>query len=236
MKVGDAIETQRGAWSFSGEVADTFVSHAERSIPMYHEGHALACRISDYFVLPNSLCYELGSSTGELTRRLAEHNAHKTNVQWIGMDREEAMAVRAREHCKGMSNVEFVCEDLGTAKLEKSNLIVSYYTLQFVPPRYRQDVFNKIYESLEWGGAFLMFEKVRAPDARFQDITTGLYNDFKTDSKFAAEEILNKSVSLRGVMEPFSTQGNFDLMARAGFKDMMTVFKYICFEGFLAIK
>jgi tRNA (cmo5U34)-methyltransferase len=38
------------------------------------------------------------------------------------------------------------------------------------------------------------------------------------------------------VLEPFSTQGNLDLLSRAGFKDVMTLIKYVCFEGFLAIK
>ena len=37
-------------------------------------------------------------------------------------------------------------------------------------------------------------------------------------------------------MEPFSTKGNYDLLKRAGFKDIITVFKYLCFEGILAIK
>ena len=37
-------------------------------------------------------------------------------------------------------------------------------------------------------------------------------------------------------MEPFSTQGNIDLMKRAGFVDIMPVSKWVCFEGFLAIK
>ena len=37
-------------------------------------------------------------------------------------------------------------------------------------------------------------------------------------------------------MNPFSTKGNYDLLERAGFKDVMTIQKYICFEGFLAIK
>ena len=45
-----------------------------------------------------------------------------------------------------------------------------------------------------------------------------------------------KSNSLKGVLEPFSTSGNLSLLKRAGFKDIMTVFKYGCFEGFLAIK
>jgi tRNA (cmo5U34)-methyltransferase len=38
------------------------------------------------------------------------------------------------------------------------------------------------------------------------------------------------------VLEPCSTQGNLDLMKRAGFVDVMSVMKWACFEGFLAIK
>ena len=35
---------------------------------------------------------------------------------------------------------------------------------------------------------------------------------------------------------PFSTRGNLDLLKRAGFKDVLTVFKYACFEGFWQLK
>ena len=86
------------------------------------------------------------------------------------------------------------------------------------------------------GGAFLMFEKVRANDARFQDMMTQIYMDYKIKQGFNEKEIIQKSRSLKGVMEPFSTKGNYDLLKRAGFKDIITVFKYLCFEGILAIK
>jgi hypothetical protein len=42
--------------------------------------------------------------------------------------------------------------------------------------------------------------------------------------------------SLKGVLEPFSTDANYGLLRRAGFVDVMTIMKYLCFEGFLAIK
>ena len=45
-----------------------------------------------------------------------------------------------------------------------------------------------------------------------------------------------KANSLIGILEPFSSQGNIDLLKRAGFKDICTVSKLLCFEGFLAIK
>jgi tRNA (cmo5U34)-methyltransferase len=82
----------------------------------------------------------------------------------------------------------------------------------------------------------LLFEKVRGADARFQDIMTQLYNDYKIDAGYTAENIISKARSLKGVLEPFSTQGNIDLLRRANFVDICTVQKYVCFEGFLAIK
>ena len=120
--------------------------------------------------------------------------------------------------------------------LKKSDLIVSYYTTQFIRPSERQIFFKKIFSALKWGGAFILFEKVRARDARFQDMTTGLYNEFKLDNGYSPTEIFNKTRSLKGVLEPFSTKGNVDLLKRAGFKDIITIFKDACFEGFLAIK
>lgn len=236
MKVGNNIQADNANWSFGGDVPDTFVDHIRQSVPMYEEGHDLVCQLSDFFVSNQSTVYELGVSTGELLRKLAVHNASKPGAKWIGTDVEEAMVEKARKHCEGVRNIEILLEDARVLNLEKSDLIVSYYTMQFVPPRDRQALFDRIYESLNWGGAFIMFEKVRAPDARFQDMMTILYNDFKLRQGFSCEEIVMKTRSLKGVMEPFSTEGNRDLLKRAGFVDAMTVAKYVSFEGFIAIK
>jgi len=65
---------------------------------------------------------------------------------------------------------------------------------------------------------------------------TTIYTDFKLDQGYTSEEIVSKTRSLKGVLDPFSTAGNFDLLKRAGFQDIMTIMKYVCFEGFLAIK
>jgi len=65
---------------------------------------------------------------------------------------------------------------------------------------------------------------------------TSLYNDFKLGKGYTSEEIMNKAQSLRGILEPFSTEGNLGLLRRAGFEDIMTIMKYVCFECYLAIK
>ncbi len=235
MDTGDNIDALNANWSFSGEVPQNFDNHVTKSVPMYNEGHNLICRLSDFFVSDSSLCYEIGSSTGELTKKLANHNKHK-KIKLIGIDPISEMVDVANQKCKNHSNISFITDDILNVEMEKSDLIISYYTIQFIKPRVRQLVFDKIYESLNWGGAFILFEKVRACDARFQDIMTALYTDYKLEQGYTENEIVSKTRSLKGVLEPFSTQGNIDLLKRAGFVDITSVFKYVSFEGFLAIK
>lgn len=236
MEVGNGIDADNAAWSFGGRVPETFVEHIRQSVPFYDEGHALTCQLSDFFCGQDSICYELGTATGELLRKLAVHHETKPSIRWIGLDCEPSMIRVANEHCEGVPNVSCLCEDVRVFDYEKADLFVSYYTMQFVPPRDRQALFTRVYESLHWGGAFIMFEKVRGPDARFQDMLTSLHTDFKARNGLSADEILSKTRSLKGVLEPFSTAGNLGLFERAGFVDVMSVYKYLCFEGFIAIK
>lgn len=234
-KVGDSIEAKNARWTFGGNVSDTFDAHVSKSVPFYNEGHDLIAKLSDFFIQDGSVCYELGCSTGQLMATLAQHHEGK-GARFIGIDREAGMVARAREKCAAFDTVEIVEDDITAVDFEKADLIVAYYTVQFLKPKLRQMLFDRIYERLNWSGAFLLFEKVRGPDARFQDLVTAVYTDYKLDQGYDAEEIVSKSRSLKGVLEPFSTQGNLDLLKRAGFVDVMSVMKYVCFEGFLAIK
>jgi len=230
------IDNYGPSWSFDGPIVDKFVEHIRQSVPLYDDGHDLVCQIADYFVHDDSVCYELGVSTGELMRKLASRHAYRPGVRWIGIDCIPRMIHKAQEHCAGLDNVTLLVGDALTFKYDQTDLIVSYYCAQFTHPKYRQDLFNRLYAQLNWGGALVLFEKVRGADARFQDILVALYNDFKAKQGFDADHILNKTRSLRGVLEPFSHEGNLGLLRRAGFTDIETVMRYLCFEGFLAIK
>ena len=130
---------------------------------------------------------------------------------------------------------KFYLRDISKLKLRKNDLTLSLFTMQFIPPKKRQKIYDNIYKSLNWGGAFVLCEKIRGNDARFQDILNFLYFDFKSKS-FSSNEILNKESSLRGIMEPFTIKSNLDYLKRAGFKDIMPIYQYLCFKGFLAIK
>ena len=232
--VGDNIKSINAAWSFSGDVAKNFDSHVCKSVPLYAEGHNLILKFSEFFLSDESVCYDIGCSTGALLYSLYTKNAGK-NVTYIGLDNEEDMINVASEKYN-IECIKYMHANIINEELRKSDLIISYYTLQFILPKYRQAIFDKIYDALNWGGAFIFFEKIRAPDARFQDILNQIYMEYKVENSYTPEEIFNKSKSLKGVLEPFSENANIEFLQRAGFKDYMSIAKYLCFEGFVAIK
>jgi len=236
MKAGDRIKTKLGDFSFGGNTPKNFDSHVRKSVPLYDVGQNLICKLSSFFLSNNSVVYDLGCSTGTLLNLVDRYNSFNT-MKLYGIDAEKNMLKIAKKKLKKSKNKIFLKQtDLTKIKFVKSDLFISYYTIQFLKPKYRQILINKIFKSLNWGGAFIFFEKVRAPDARFQDIMNQIYSEYKSDIGYNQDEIYNKSLSLRNKLEPFSSNANKDFLKRAGFKDIMTIQKYSSFEGFLAIK
>ena len=231
------IIKKRGAWSFGGNIPKKFENHIKNSIPYYLEGHNIINKLSDFFLFNGSTCYDVGCSTANLLIKLTNFT-NKKEIKFNGLEIEKKMYSLAKENIrkKKIKNIKIHNADIKKIKLKKSNLIISYYTIQFIHPSHRQKVFDKIFKSLNWGGAFIIFEKIRGNDARFDNIINSLYSDFKEENKFVPKEILNKSKSLRGIMEPFSDKGNLGLLKRAGFVDIQTIFHHLCFKGYLCIK
>jgi tRNA (cmo5U34)-methyltransferase len=233
---GDGIDARGARWNFRGDVVQKFDDHVGKSVPLYESGHDLTVKLSDFFVKSDSTVYELGSSTGTLLRKLAERHADRSDARFIGLEVEPDMVDHAKSAHADLSNIFFQVARAETYAFETSDFITAHYTMQFIAPKHRQTLFDRIYQSLEWGGAFVMFEKVRANDARFQDIFTTLYQEFKIGNGYTPGEVLSKTLSLKGVMEPFTSTANLDFMTRAGFTDVVPIQKYLCFEGWLAIK
>jgi len=230
------IKKKRGLWNFGGNVAPNFVDHILRSVPFYKNGHEIIIKSSDFFLKNGSVCYDIGSSTAELLINLSKFTNKK--VKFIGLDSEKKMVNFSKKLIKKkkIKNILIKQADILKHKLDKADLIVSYYTMQFIEPKFRQFFLNKIYKSLNWGGGFFVFEKIRGNDARFQDILTSLYHEFKENNGFSIKEIDKKAKSLRGVLEPFSDLGNIGLIKRAGFTDIQPVFQYLNFKGYMCIK
>lgn len=218
--------------TFSNNVVKNFDEHIEKSIPFYLLMHDLGLKISDFFLNHGGNILDIGCSTGTFLKKIKRKNIKK-KLKITGLDIEKQMIKSAKKNSNG---INFICKNYLKYKVKKQNFITSYFTAQFIHPSKRQIFFNKVYKDLLWGGAFLFFEKVRGNDARFNEIINILYDEFKSDNGIKAKDILNKTRSLKGIMEPFSSRANYKLLKNAGFQDFMTVYKYLNFQGFLAIK
>lgn len=232
---GDGLTFGLGGWKFDKSTATTFNKHAEKSIPGYRSSHELISIISDHFLVDNDIALDIGCSTGALLKNMSSRHKGK-NCKYLGIDTSLPMINEARESNSSddieYSNISYLDLELDC----KVDYITAIYVVQFIRPKERQEFLLKIYDDLNWGGAFVLFEKTRGNDSRFNEILSSAYWEWKRKNGFTSEEIFDKSRSLRGVMEPFTHNGTLNLLHNAGFVDIETCFKWGPFQGLLAIK
>ncbi len=239
-EVGDNISAKRGKWNFS-DVEENFESHISKSVPGYLAGHEYITFLSDYFISSGSTIYDIGCSTGNLLKKISEYQKEKSDLEFFGIEpvnkfEEQFVKNTKSSQSNKTHNFEFIAQGVEELNLKKCDLVISYYTLQFIKPKFRQSIINMIYSELNWGGGFFFFEKVRGIDARFHEMINLAYLEYKSNSGYNNDEIISKMLSLKGVLEPYSSKENFNFLQRAGFKDATTIYKNLCFEGILAIK
>jgi tRNA (cmo5U34)-methyltransferase len=116
-------------------------------------------------------------------------------------------------------------------------VVISLFTLQFLPECDRLRLMKRIYSKLVDGGALILAEKVLAKNAKIQDMLAFTYYDFKQKT-FSAEEILVKEKSIRDQMHLWSEFKIFEMLRSAGFKSVNTqlFWRNHLFIGILAMK
>lgn len=235
LKIDNDIFQKNQEWSFSNKIAPKFDAHIKKSIPFYPEYQWLCNEISDYFVKDNSVIYDIGCSTGSFTKQMSLRHKNKKKVKFYGIDVVPEMIKFAKKNSR-QKNITYLLKDINKQKFLKSDFVISFYTLQFIKQKYRQKIINNIYKSLNWGGGFFFAEKVRSYDARTQDMNNEVYKEWKLHQGFSDTEINSKTKSLKGILDPFSSKGNLEMLKRAGFKDISVIAKFVSFEIVLAIK
>ena len=235
LKVDKNIKLKNKSWSFDNGVANKFDKHIEKSVPIYNETQWLCIEISDYFIKNNTLVYDLGCSTGSFLKKLFIRHKHKKKINFFGIDIVKEMIKFAKKN-NSNSKIRYLQQDLLKAKLKKNNFTISFFTIQFIDQKDRQKLIDKIFQSLNWGGAFFFAEKIRSSNARNQEMTNEIYKNWKLEQGFSLQEVNRKTESLKGVLDPFTHKGNFNMLKRAGFDEIHVLSKFLNFQIILAIK
>ena len=123
--VGDQINSERASWNFNGDTASKFEAHVSRSIPGYYEGHEIIASLSDFFLTKeNSKLIDIGSSTGNLIKKLYKRHKNK-NCTFIGIDPVEEMCQIAQSnlHENESDNINCKADFLDYAVNDKVSFI-----------------------------------------------------------------------------------------------------------------
>ena len=144
--LGKGINSIEGnSWVFNKNVAISFDKHVRQSIPFYDLIQKYITSISEWFIKDHSIIYDLGCSTGILLNKLAKRNNKQIN--FFGIDTVKNMIVQAKKENKirkNTNNIKYINGDILKTKFKKSDLITSYYTIQFMHPGVRQKIIDKI--------------------------------------------------------------------------------------------
>ena len=67
---GDKIKTHIGNFSFGKNTPKNFDSHIGKSVPLYNMGQELIANLSSFFLVDGSKVYDLGCSTGNISKKI----------------------------------------------------------------------------------------------------------------------------------------------------------------------
>jgi len=222
-------------FEFDEEVASVFDDMLNRSVPFYKEMQRLSINFACNFLEENDKVYDLGCSTASTLIELSKYCNH--NLELIGIDNSTAMLNRAAKKAKAFGvDIELINSDLHDIDYTNAKLIFSNYTLQFIRPLQREKLVKKVFDSLKDEGIFIFSEKVISSNSKLNKQSIDEYYEFKKTQGYSEFEISQKREALENVLIPYTEDENKKMILDAGFSHCETIFKWVNFATFIAIK
>ena len=223
-----------GAFRFDAEVTRVFDDMISRSVPGYDLLVRMMALYADIFVTPASRVYDLGCSTGVMSR-VIEQQLDVDAVEIIAIDNSASMIEKCRAEAKTQA-IDWQCADILDVDIENASMVVLNLTLQFITPAQRDDLLLRIYRGLNPGGVLVLTEKVQYEDDEQQKTMTELYQGFKKIQGYSDLEISQKRAALENVLIPDTPQQHRDRFKAAGFSQVHDCFHCFNFVSYLARK
>jgi tRNA (cmo5U34)-methyltransferase len=196
--------------------AREFDSHIKASIRGIDDLRGDVVDLSRYHVQGGTTVVDIGCSEGTVLRAVRDANQDRWPVSYLGIDVERGF--RKHWRTRRARNIRFrICDARSFDGYENLSLVISLFTLQFIPANDRVPLLRRIYDGLIEGGALIIAEKVLANSTRFQEMLTTNYHGYKRRS-FSADAILEKALGLRGMMDPWEEPRLLGALHAAGFR------------------
>lgn len=206
-------------WTFERtDVAAGFDRHVREQLPWYDLATNAVAHIARHYVPEDGLVVDLGCSTGNIGRALANTLSDR-RARLVAVDRAEAM--RAQYSGPG----EFVAADLREYEPPVCDLVIGFLCLMFLPVADRANLIRRIRGSLRVGGAAILFDRMESLTGYPATILARLTLAGKLAAGVDPAEIVEKELSLMGVQRPLRRSEIPD--------DAVEVFRFGEFAGWL---
>ena len=235
---------QTEPFEFNDSVASVFDDMIERSIPGYRSIISQTGMLAAKFSVPDTLCYDLGSSLGAATfsmrEQLAAYHKNQSNRFSItAIDSSEAMLSRMRTRVEQDDNpvsVTTELADIANYDYKKHSVAVLNFTLQFIPLADRVNTIQAIANNMVSGGALILSEKLIFQDAEQQLLLTSMYENFKRANGYSELEISQKRDALENVLVPETLDTHKARLLDNGFSSVEVWFQCFTFASLVAIR
>jgi tRNA (cmo5U34)-methyltransferase len=230
----DAIQD----FAFNSKVASVFDDMVDRSVPYYREIQKMTGQLAADYAVAGTRIYDLGCATG--TTMILMDKSISADVTLVGIDNSADMLDKCREKLE-TANVakpfELVEADLNKdIEIENASVVLLVLTLQFVRPLYRERLMKRIFDGLIPGGCVILVEKVLGESSHLNRLFIDHYYQMKRAMGYSNLEIAQKREALENVLIPYRLTENLELLAKLGFTQEDTFFKWYNFCGIVAVK
>ena len=229
------MESPQKQFEFDEKVAGVFDDMVNRSIPHYKEVLGLIADFALKFTKEDSNILDLGTSTGSMLIEIASKASFKVNL--FGIDNSSFMLKSAKNKLEAYGmKAKLICGDILEESFMQCDCIIANYTLQFIRPLQREKLAKKIFDSLNPEGVFIFSEKVICENKKLDFEMIDYYLQSKKKQGYSEFEITKKREALENVLIPYSEQENKKMLKDCGFSHIETLFRWVNFATFIAMK
>lgn len=186
-------------WTFKTEaIANGFDQHVREQLPWYELATHAVAHIGRHYIPERGTVYDIGSSTGNISRALAD-TIKARNAELIAIEESEAMC----EKYAGPGSV--VCANAIEAEIEPFDFAVLFLVVMFMPVADRAEFLNRLWCSTLPGGAMIIVDKTLPPSGYCGTVMRRLPMAWKAESGESCDNIIRKELSLAGYQRPINT-------------------------------
>lgn len=183
-------------WTFKNvSVASHFDRHVREQLPWYETVSGAVAHIARHYIPENGQVFDIGCSTGNISRLLAE-TLDSRNAHCIGIDNSPEMFNIWKGH-------GVICNcDATEFEYGPFDVAVLFLCLMFISVPKRQELLQTLMSECNPGGAIIIVDKTEAPCGYVGTILHRLTIAGKVSSGATPNDIIAKELSLSGVQRP----------------------------------